>query len=271
MDAEAQAVLFNAVPLLFVAALYLAVGMARLQTLGRERALGFAAAALAAAIAGVAIVVTREPLAGHAVIALAPILLAGIPAVLAVRSAPTLEPTPRVDWALGEGGPLSQRLLDVDEEEGIAGVLLDELADAFELDLVNLALIEDGGRRARLVAARDGGRDNEQLVGRELDLEHEASGIGTVTREGTAFAVYDAESSPIVNRRLNEIARIKSCAFVPMLADGEVVGVVFAAVRRPRLFGDDELAEMQTLAAGAGLALARTRASAALAEALERE
>ena len=56
-----------------------------------------------------------------------------------------------------------------------------------------------------------------------------------------------------------------------MLAGGEVVGVVFAAVRRPRLFGDDELAQMQTLAAEAGLALARTRASAALAEALERE
>ena len=143
--------------------------------------------------------------------------------------------------------------------------------EVFELDLANLALIEDGGRRARVVAARDGGRDNERLVGQELDLENEPSGISTVTREGAAFAVFDAESSPIVNQRLNQIARVKSCAFVPMLAGGEVVGVVFAAVRRPRLFGDDELAQMQTLAAEAGLALARTRASAALAEALERE
>ncbi len=49
------------------------------------------------------------------------------------------------------------------------------------------------------------------------------------------------------------------------------MGVVFAAVRRPRLFEDDELAQMQALVAEAGLALARTRASAALAEALERE
>ena len=150
-------------------------------------------------------------------------------------------------------------------------MLLDELAEVFELDLANLALIEDGGRRARVVAARDGGRDNERLVGQELDLENEPSGISTVTREGAAFAVFDAESSPIVNQRLNQLARVKSCAFVPMLAGGEVVGVVFAAVRRPRLFGDDELAQMQALAAEAGLALARTRASAALAEALERE
>ena len=143
--------------------------------------------------------------------------------------------------------------------------------EVFELDLANLALIEDGGRRARIVAAREGGSDNERLVGQELDLENETSGISTATREGAAFAVFDAESSPIVNQRLNQIARVKSCAFVPMLAGGEVVGVVFAAVRRPRLFADDELAQMQTLAAEAGLALARTRASAALADALERE
>ena len=140
-------------------------------------------------------------------------------------------------------------------------VLLDELAEVFELDLANLALIEDGGRRARLVAARDGGRDNERLVGQELDLENEPSGISTATREGAAFAVFDAESSPIVNQRLNQIARVKSCAFVPMLSGGEVVGVVFAAVRRPRLFGDEELAQMQTLAAEAG---PRARAHARL-------
>ena len=150
-------------------------------------------------------------------------------------------------------------------------MLLDELADRFELDLANLALIEDGGRRARVVAAREGARDNERLVGQQLDLDNEASGISTATREGAAFAVFDAESSPIVNQRLNRIAQVKSCAFVPMLAGGEVVGVVFAATRRPRLFADEELAGMQALAADAGLALARSRASSALADALERE
>ena len=270
MNAEAQTVLFNAVPLLLVAALYLAVGVARRPALGRERALGFAAAGLAAAIAGVAILVTREPLAGHALISLAVILLAAIPAGIAVRGAPA-EQLPAARGGLALTGTLSQRLLDVDEEEGIAGVLLDELSSVFELDLANLALIEDGGRRARVVAARDGGRDNERLVGQELDLEREPSGISTATREGAAFAVFDAENSPIVNQRLNQIARVKSCAFVPMLAGGEVVGVVFAAVRRPRLFGDDELTQMQVLTAEAGLALARTRASAALAETLDRE
>ena len=271
VDAEAQAVLFNAVPLLIVAALYLAVGVARLPALGRERGLGLVAAGLAAAIAGVAILVTQEPLAGQALVSLVVILLAAIPALLAVRvQAAAAEPSRFSGHGLG-ASPLAHRLLDVDSEAAIAGMLLDELAEVFELDVANLALIEDGGRRARLVAARDGGRDNEDLVGQELDLESEASGISTATREGAAFAVFDAESSPIVSQRLNQIARVKSCAFVPMLSAGEVVGVVFAAVRTSRLFGDDELARMQTLAAEAGLALARVRASAALEEALERE
>ncbi|HEX4929194.1 MAG TPA: GAF domain-containing protein, partial [Gaiellaceae bacterium] len=270
MDAETQAVLFNAVPLLLVAALYLAVGATRFRALGPERVLGLGAAGLAAAIVGAAILVTGEPLAGQPLVSLAAIVLAAIPAATVFRAVAPAHAAP-TGRAPAPAGPLSHRLLDVDREEGIAGVLLDELADVFELDLANLALIEDGGRRARVVAARDGGRDNDRLVGQELDLENETSGISTVAREGVAFAVFDAESSPIVNQRLNKIARVKSCAFVPMLAGGEVVGVVFAAVRAPRLFGDDELGRMQTLAAEAGLALERSRASAALAEALDRE
>ena len=270
MNAEAQAVLFNAVPLLVVAALYFAAGVARARAFGAERALGPAAAGLAAAIAGVAILVTGEPLAGQVLISLIAILLAAIPAVIALRGSGKERGADGKHAVVG-AGQLSQRLLDVDGEEGIARVLLDELAESFELDITDLALIEDGGRRGRIVAAREGGNDFDLLIGQEVDLEREASGISTAKREGTAFAVFAAEGSPVVNQRLNELAQVKSCAFVPMLAGGEVMGVVFAAVRRPRLFGDDELAQMQALAAEAGLALARSRASVALAEALERE
>ena len=57
-------------------------------------------------------------------------------------------------------------------------------------------------------------------------------------REGTAFTVYDAEHSAVVNQRLNAIAKAKSCVFVPVRAGDEVIGVVFGAVRRPRVFDD---------------------------------
>ena len=295
MNAETQAVLFNAVPLLLLAALYLAVGVALAPALWRERGraseIGFATAlvfpcvGLAAAVVGVETLVTREALAGAALISLLGILLAALPLLVVARNWRDLsllvtgprrareaeQHSSHRDRELAGVGRLSHRLLDADGPDGIARVLLDELAELFELDVANLALVEDDGRRARVVSARDGGQDNERLIGQSVSLDQEASGISTVVREGAAFAVYDAESSPIVNRRLNELAPVKSCAFIPVRARGEVIGVVFAAVRRPRLFDLDELALMQTLASEAGLALERTRSAGALADALERE
>ena len=168
-------------------------------------------------------------------------------------------------------GKLTQRLLDAVDPDEVARFVLDELAARFELDVANLILVDEATRTAVVVAARDHGRDDDRLIGKTVALDSETSGIGTVTREGVAFAVFDAESSPIVNRRLNEIARVKSCAYVPVRVGDDVIGVVFVAVRRPRLFDTDELDHMQVLASEAGLAIERTRATRALADALERE
>jgi PAS domain S-box-containing protein len=295
VNTETQAVLFNAVPLLLLAALYLAVGVALAPALWRERgrarevefaaALVFPSVGLAAAVVGVQVLVTREPLAGHALISLLGILLASLPFLVLSRNRHELsllvagarrtreaeQHSSHRDHELAVVGRLSHRLLDADSPEGIARILLDDLAELFALDVVNLALIEEEGRRARVVSAREGGRENEQLIGRTVSLDEEASGISTVVREGSAFSVYDADSSPIVNRRLNELAKVKSCAFIPVRARGEVTGVVFAGVRRPRLFELEELRLMERLASEAGLALERTRSADALEDALERE
>ena len=295
MNAETQAVLFNAVPLLLLAALYLAVGLAVAPALWRQRghvrALGFAIAlvfpcvGVVAAALGIETLSTREALTGHVLIALAGILLTALPVPVLVWNwrelgllvtgrgdgpAADSEQHAAFREIVGAGG-LSHRLLDADRPDAIARILLDELAGVFALDVANLALVEDDGLRARIISARDGGQENERLVGQSVSLSEEASGISTVVREGTAFAVYDAVTSPIVNRRLNEIARVKSCAFIPVRARDEVIGVVFAAVRRPRLFDLDELALMEKLASEAGVALERTRSADAVADALERE
>ena len=295
MNAETQAVLFNAVPLLLLAALYLAVGLAVAPALWRQRgqmhAIGFAIAlvfpcvGLLAAALGIETLISREALTGHLWIALAGILLAALPILVLVRNwrelgllltgsgdtaAPETEQHAVFREIVGAGG-LSHRLLDADRPDAIARILLDELARVFALDVANLALVEDDGMRARIVSAREGGQDNERLVGQSVSLSEEASGISTVVREGVAFAVYDAASSPIVNRRLNEIAKVRSCAFIPVRARDEVIGVVFAAVRRPRLFDLNELALMEKLASEAGVALERTRSAGAVADALERE
>jgi PAS domain S-box-containing protein len=290
-----QAVLFNAVPLLFLAALYLTVGVALVVALRREggrvrdpgfaMALAFPCVGAAAAIVGVATLLDGEPLGGHTWASFVAILLALVPAVAVARhwadrgllaSGPqrTREAERRSslrDQELERIGRLSHNLLDAQDVEEISRLLLDEVIGLYGLDLANLVLVEDHGRRARIVAAREADHDNPVLLGQVVDLEREASGVSTVVREGAAFAVYDAESSAVVNRRLNEIARVQSCAYVPMLAGDEVLGVVFAATREPRVFLDEELALMQTLAAEAGLALGRAQSAAALRRALDRE
>ena len=173
---------------------------------------------------------------------------------------------------MGRARPgLSQQLLDASEPSDVAKVLLDELAEAFQLDLANMALIEDDGLAAVIVAAREGGKDNIGLVGKRVALDREPSGINAAVREGRAFTVYDAEHSAVVNQRLNAIAKAKSCVYVPVRAADEVIGVVFGAVRRPRVFDEEELGRMQAFVSEGGLALERSRATIALADALERE
>lgn len=295
MDAHTQAVLFNAVPLLILAALYLSVGVAlapafwrgrqRLRDAGYATALLFPCVGVAAAIVSVEVFVEREPLGGHVWIALAAIVVLALPVVALLmgwkdrallvsgtsRARDAEHLTSLRDRELEAMGRLSRALLDTDDESEIARHLLDELAEVFELDVTNLSLIEPEAGLARIVGARDRGRENDRLLGQVIDLRNELSGISTTVRDASAFAVFDVDSSPIVNRRLNAIAQVKSCAFVPVIAAGSVIGVVFAGVRRPRLFGNEELARMQAFASEAGLALARARSSGALAEALERE
>ncbi|MGI9112101.1 MAG: GAF domain-containing protein [Gaiellaceae bacterium] len=289
MDAHTQAVLFNAVPLLLLAALDLAVAAVlasafrrrrgRLDGLGAARVLVYPCVGIAAAIVGVLVLVDREPLGGHVWISLAAILLAALPVVALLASgeerrrlgsAAAVEKPPR-DRELEAMGRLSRALLDAHDESEIARLLVDELAVHFELDVANLVVIEDDGARARILSAREAGRDIDPLAGQVIELESEISGVGTALREGRPFAVFDVASSPIVSRRLNEFARVTSCAFVPVISAETVIGVVFAGVRRPRLFSEEELASMQSFAFESGLALARVRSALELGDALERE
>ena len=260
--------LFNAVPLLVVAALYLAVGV----TLAPRARRASAAARVRRRwllrpprSSDVAILVEREPLGGH--------LWSRSSRSCSRRSRPS---SPLRDGALvparaaraGGGAPSSAAGADSrggcstrDERCGSRACSLDELAEP-----LRARRREPGAHRGTAAATRGSssrataGATTRRSSARWSISSRETSGISTVVREAAAFAVFDAEGSPIVNKRLNEIARVKSCAFVPMIAGGEVVGVVFAAVRKPRVFAEDELALMQSFAAEAGLALERVRA-----------
>jgi hypothetical protein len=176
VNAHTQAVLFNAVPLLLLAALYLSVAVALVPSLWRERrgargigfasALVFPAVGVAAAILGLEVLADGEPLGGNAFHSFAAILLAALPLVpvarnwrdrqllvSVVRRAREAEERSLLrDRELAGIDRLAHRLLDSDDETEIARLLLDELSELFELDLANLALVEDG--LARVVASR---------------------------------------------------------------------------------------------------------------------
>ena len=75
-----------------------------------------------------------------------------------------------------------------------------------------------------------------------------------------------------MSRRLAERLNAQSGVFVPLVTGERVVGVLVAATtHEKRVFGTEELALMEALAAEAALALDRTRSADALEQALERE
>ncbi|MGZ4332816.1 MAG: GAF domain-containing protein [Gaiellaceae bacterium] len=85
------------------------------------------------------------------------------------------------------------------------------------------------------------------------------------------MTVYDTESSGVISPRLAAAVGAKSAAFVPLLVEERVTAVIsVATLDKPRVFSNEDLAVMQTLASEAAVALERVRAGVALEEALKR-
>jgi PAS domain S-box-containing protein len=155
--------------------------------------------------------------------------------------------------------------------EGVARTLLDELAELFDLGFAALTIVSDDGREATGYLARSGGEDVEWWREMHLDLEREPSGIASAVFEATAMTVYDTASSGVVSRRLADAVGAKSAAFVPLLVEERVTAVIsVATLDEPRVFSNEDLAVMQTLASEAAVAFERLRAGVALEEALKR-
>jgi PAS domain S-box-containing protein len=104
-----------------------------------------------------------------------------------------------------------------------------------------------------------------------FDLDRAPGGIGVAAREREPFAVFDLAASTQAVDGLDR-AGAKSAAFIPLLSDGRVTGVLVAAtVREPRFFRPAELEVLQRLADETASALGRRRSADALAAALSRE
>src|SRR6266516_3456657 len=165
---------------------------------------------------------------------------------------------------------MSRALARARDPVDVARVLLERVFELVAVGFAGLSLLEGSSARG-LLAIRQG-EDVDWWATLDLDLEGPASGIATAARERLPLAVLDCDASPIVNRGLVEVVGAKSAAFVPMLSDDEVIGVLSVATTlEPHEFAPAELALLQALAAEAGLALERSRSEAALGDALQRE
>ncbi len=154
--------------------------------------------------------------------------------------------------------------------EGAARTLLDELAELFDLGFAALTFVSDDARHASGYLARSGGEDVGWWRELRLDLGTEPSGIASAVFEATALTVYDTASSGVVSHRIAEAVGAKSAAFVPLLVEERVTAVIsVATLDEPRIFSNEDLAVMQTLASETAVALERLRAGIALEEALQ--
>jgi len=263
---ENKAVYFNAVPLFILAGAYLMVTAALAPTLWRERrrvtvtdvglAAIFPAIGIAAGIFASEVLHDRTPIAGHVWPAFAATLVALVPALIFLRrwsepagvvmsGARAREAEELVsvrDRELDSVARIVNALARIQEPADAARVLLDEVEGLIGSDFNALALVNQDEDEAVGLLARSGGEDQAWWSEVRVHLHNEPSGIASAFFEAAPVSVYDVESSPLVSQRLAKRAGAKSAAFVPLIVDERVIGVlVAAATGERRAFASDEI------------------------------
>ena len=296
MRPEDQAVYLNALPLFVLAAAYLLVAVALAPTLWRERrrvsttdvalAAIFPGIAIPAAIIGAVVLHDRYPIGGHVWPSFAAIVIALLPALLFLRRwsepagvitsgtrARQAEELVSVrDRELDAVARLVNSLARIQEPVAAARALLDEVEAVVETEFNALALITQDEDEAAGLLARTGGEDVAWWPETRVHLHNEPSGIASAFFDVAPVSVFDVEASSLINPRLARASGAKSAAFVPLIVEERVIGVlVLATITRRRAFSTDELRLVQALAGEAAIALDRTRSASALDQALARE
>jgi GAF domain-containing protein len=232
------------------------------------------------------VVASHKPLAGHVWSSFAALLVALVPALLflarwrerstVVLSGPRAREAEELVSVRGREleavAAISNALARTHDPYAAGRVLLDEVASVLGVEFTALAVIDESGKQASGLLARSEGRDLDWWREVRLDLINEPSGISSAYFDAAPVVVYDVGASSLVSPRLVAATGAKSGAFVPLIVEERVVGVlVVAPTRKRRAFTAEEVTLMQGLAAEAAIALERTRSAGALDEALERE
>jgi PAS domain S-box-containing protein len=293
---ESQAVFLNAVPLLALAAAYLVMTVLVTLPLWRQRrhltAADLAIAALIPCLAvvaagrGVEALVDRRP-EGNVWLFCIGLGLLALPALLFfvrgrdrgldqlagwVRAQEAEQEVTLRGRELDAVTSLSDALARTHDPAAAGRQLLDAVATLLNVEFSAIALVGEDGTEATGLVARGLEEDFDWWRTLRLDLLNEPSGIAAAYFEAAPVQVYDCEASPLVSPRLVEAVGAKSGAFVPLVVEERVVGVlVVATTGDRRAFSNEELKLMQALATEAALALERTRSASMLDQALSRE
>ncbi|MDX6452382.1 MAG: hypothetical protein QOH16_2431 [Gaiellaceae bacterium] len=291
-----EALVFNGLPLLLLAAAYAVMTGAVLPLLWRDRArahpldwalvLVFPGFAMASGIFGVLVLRERKPFGGHIWLSFAAVLLALLPALLLLarwrdrafvvggigRTRAAEERVSTRDRELSAVAELSNALGRARDLVGVARPLVRQVTSLLGVGFAGVAVVSADTDQGNGVYGELNGAPAEWWAGMNTDLRNEPSGIASAVFDAAPVIVYDVASSTLVSPRLVEQVGARSGAWIPMIAEGRVIGVLsVASTDFKRAFPAEELALLQALAAEAALALDRLRSASALSDALERE
>ena len=288
--------MLNGVPLILLAAAYAAVSVAVLPALWRERGgappldwavvLVFPSIAFAAGVFGILTVSEERPLGGHTWISLATTLAAFLPVLPILvrwreraflargvsRSLVAEERASSRDRELAAVSEISVALARARSPLDVARPLTGHVARLLGVGFVGVVLVGEDEREAHGIYAESAGRPATWWAETNVDLRGEPSGIARAYFDGEPVTVYDIAVSSLVSPRLAALVGAQSGAWVPMITEERVVGVlVLATTDQKRAFAPEELSLLQAVAAEAAIAFERLRSALALADALERE
>jgi hypothetical protein len=134
----------------------------------------------------------------------------------------------------------------------IARPLAAHVARRLRVGFVGVMLVDQEGLEAHGVYGETSGKPTGWWAETNVDLRGEPSGIARAYFDAAPVTVYDVAVSSLVSPRLATLVGAQSGAWVPMITEERVVGVlVLATIDEKREFAAEELSLLQAVAAEA--------------------
>lgn len=137
--------------------------------------------------------------------------------------------------------------------------LLDRVQDALAVDTVAILLLDQ--ERDQLVARAAKGVEEEVEQGVRIPIGEGFA--GRIAEERVAIFIADVDHADILNPILRQKG-IRSLLGVPLIVEGDLMGVLHVGSLTPRTFGQQDLALLQVAAARAAPGIERARLYSAL-------